>query len=333
MKKIGIALTILLTCSGLLGNKRIQRVATTQTDIAIVTQLAGSVQLRRRGLTRSLRQAALLNVGDVIIADNGGRAVIYQAYAPVIRVEGGETRTIANLSPPAPQEALRPEEFARLKRHHLNARQNRANPSPGVMGGPQDTVLTLLEPRASVVLEKRPTFTWTTVKQATLYVINVYNSNEEVIWTAETTDTRITYPENQPLLQPGEYKWDVTARLDTRGSAKSSLYDAIAFTVLRDQNAAAIERDLARARTGIAVEDSVANLVYISALIEYKRLPHAAAELKHVLEKVPQDQTLWELLMETYSQMKLWRAREDARRISDNSNPTAEMVRTLELRR
>lgn len=332
-KRVGIALTTFLTFQCLFVPDTARRVVTAQTEVAIIAQLGGSVQLRRGGNTKPIQQATLLNVGDTIRAGAGGRAVIYQAYAPVIRIEAGQTQTIVRLSPPAPQNALKPEEFARLKRHHLNAKKKKAHPSPATMGGPEDSVLTLLEPRNSVVTEKRPTFTWTTVSEVTHYVINVYDHNEELIWTEDTEGTQLTYPDNRPPLAPGHYKWDITAQIGARVTDNPALYDATAFTVVSDERAAEIESDLARARTSFAADVGAANLVYIAALIEHRRLPQAAVELKRALETTPQDQTLWELVMEAYWEMKLWRAREDARHISDNVNPTAEMVRALEPRR
>jgi len=333
IKRVGIALAALLTFQCLFAPDRTRRIAVAQTDVAMITQLGGSVQLRRGGKTRPIRQTTLLNAGDVVRAGDDGRAVIYQAYAPVTRIGAGQSRTISRLSPPAPRNALKPEEFARLKRHYLNAKQRRAEPSPATMGGPDEAVLTLLEPRNSVVLKRRPTFTWTPVSGATNYLINVYDHHEKTVWTANTTEALVTYPEELSPLAPGNYKWEVTVQIGARTTDNPALYDATAFTVVSAERAAEIESSLASARASAPADDGAANLIYISALIEHKLLPQAAAELKRGLERAPRDQTLWELVMETYAQMKLWGGREDARRISDNANPTAEMVRTLEPRR
>lgn len=333
IKRVGVALATLLTFQCLFVLASTRRIAVAQTDVAIITQLGGSVQLRRGGNTLPIRQTTLLNAGDVVRAGDDGRAVIYQAYAIVTRIRAGQSRTISRLSPPAPRNAVKPEEFARLKRHYLNAKQRRAEPSPATMGGPDEAVLTLLEPRDSVVLKRRPTFTWTPVSGATSYVINVYDHNEETVWTANTTKAHVTYPKKLPPLAPGNYKWEVTVRIGTRTTDNPALYDATAFTVVSAERVTEIESNLRSARASVRADAGAANLIYISALIEHKLLPQAAAELKRELVRAPQDQTLWELVMETYSQMKLWGGREDARRISDNVNPTAEMVRTLEPRR
>lgn len=332
-KRVAVALTTLLTLQCLFVPAFFQRPVAAQEEVALIARPGGSVRLRRGGNTRPVRQATLLDAGDEIRVGNDGRAVIYQAYAPVVHVVAGQSRIIKRLSPPAPKNALKPEAFSRLKRQYLNARQRKADPSPSTMGGAEDEVLTLLEPRNSVVTEGRPTFAWIPVGSATSYVVNVYDHNEETIWTAKTTETRVVYPKDRPPLVPGDYKWDVTAKVGTRTTDNPAFYDATAFTVVSAKRAAQIKSDLASARATAPADLGGANLVYLSALIEHRRLPQAAAELKRALVRAPDDQTLWELVMETYSQMKLWRAREEARRISDSPNPTAAMVHTLEPRR
>lgn len=71
-----------------------------------------------------------------------------------------------------------------------------------------------------------------------------------------------------------------------------------------------------------------AGYVYTSVLMESELYPRAASELLRALGQSPKDQSLWALLMETYAQMKLWREREQARKLSAG-DPTAEMIRAL----
>lgn len=328
-KRIGIALLVLLTLQGL-PNTGYERIAAAQTEVAFVTQLQGYVQLRRGNETRPIRQSMLLNVGDVIRTGDGGEAVIFQAYSPVMRLRPSQSHTIAQLSPPPPEGSVRPEAFVKLKRLYLDARQRKEVLSPATMGGPDDAILTLVEPRGSAVLERRPKFAWTRVSGATSYVVTVYNRAEEAIWTANTSETSVSYPGDRPPLTPGEYKWEVVARVGERITGNQALYDATAFTLVSEESAARINADLTKAQ---AAGEGAASLLYISALIEHRRFPQAAAELKRALEGAPQDQALWEMLMETYWEMKLWGSREYARKLSEDSNLSAEMVRTLEPRR
>jgi hypothetical protein len=198
------------------------------------------------------------------------------------------------------------------------------------MGGPDDVVLTLVEPRRSVVLERRPKFTWTGMSEASRYVLTVYDADEKIIWTTTTTGTSANYPGDQPPLAPGEYKWEVVAQVGDKVTGDPALYDATAFTLVSEEIATRINADLASAQAG---DEGATALLYVSALIEHRRFPQAAAELKRSLEAAPQDAALWEMLMETCWQMKLWRTREYAKQLSEDPNASAETVRRLEPRR
>lgn len=331
-KRISIALLTFITLQGLpVFNQRV--VTAQQAEVAIVVQLEGSVWLQRDKKSRVIREFMLLNVGDIIRTDNSGRAVIYQAYAPVARLRANQSQTIKKLAPPPSKNGLTAAQYASVLRQNLNAKQRRSEPSPREMGGPYGAALTLFDMRNSTVMEREPTFNWTRVPEAMHYVINVYDRNEKIIWSAKTTETRFAYPKNRPPLTPGEYKWEVTARVKGNTMYHRTLYDATTFTVVSKERAEEIETDLAMARASFAIDDGTANLVYISALIEYKRFSEAEKELKASLERSPRDQTLWALLMEIYWQMKLWGAREDARLLSEEPNLTVEMIRALKARR
>lgn len=330
-KRIGLALLTVMTLQYLSAPTVGQRPeAAPQTEVAYVTQLKGTVVLRRGNETRAIRQSMLLNVNDVIKTGESSQAVIFQAYAPVARLRSNQSHTVGQLSPPPPDGSVRPEDFVRLKRLHLNARQRKDVPSPTTMGGPDDAVLTLVEPRSSSVLESRPKFAWTSVNTTTSYEVTVYDRAEKVLWKAITSDTSITYPSDRPPLAPGEYKWDVVAQDGDRATGDSALYDASSFTIENEESAAQINADLAKS---LATEDGAVSPLYVSALIDYRRYPQACAELKRALEAAPQDRTLWELLMETYWRMKLWGSREYARRLSENPDTNSDAVRRLQPRR
>jgi hypothetical protein len=59
-----------------------------------------------------------------------------------------------------------------------------------------------------------------------------------------------------------------------------------------------------------------------------KLYPQAAAESLGALEQAPKDQALWTLLMENYAQMKRWREREAARKLSEGQ-PTPGLIRAF----
>jgi hypothetical protein len=335
VKSVGIALLSLTTLKGLPPSPANRSAMAAQDEVAIVAQLEGGVWLQREKKSRPIREVMLLNVGDVIGAEDGGRAVIYQVYAPVARLRAKQSHTIEQSPPPPPDNALTAQEFARLKRILLNAKQRRKEASPRRMGVPDKAVLTISDERNSTVLVREPAFNWTRVSGAQRYVFKIYDRDEKLLWSTTTTETSAAYPKNLPPLAPGDYKWDVTALIAERVESpyRAALHDATTFTLVGEDRAKEIEADLAAARARFADDGGAANLVYLSALIEHKLFPRAAAELRTSLARAPKDQTLWELLMETYAEMRLWGAREDARLLSENSAVTAGMINSLKASR
>lgn len=332
MRKIFVAFVVTLTLAGSLMHPAVIRISSAQTAVALLFKPEGDVRVQRGRRTYRVREDMLLNVGDVVRVNSNSTAVIYQAYAPVKRLRANERFDVVRRSPPPPERALSSEEFTWFKVHYTAARRNRRNPSPATMGGPEDAHLTLLEPRNSVVLLQRPVFIWSRVPDATKYLFNVYDKNEAVICTASTSETRLTLPDNCRALEPGAYKWDVTAQVGNRVSDNSALYDATSFIVVPARRAAEIFMVIEHGREVAASGEGAAISVYVSALLQSKLYPQAEAELRRALEQSPKDQVLWALLIETYAQMKRWRAREKAREISGR-NPTTELVRTLEVGR
>lgn len=299
-----------------------------QAAVALLTQPEGNVQLKRGRDTQPIKGDVLLSVGDVVSVNGEGTAVVYQAYLPVKRLGTNERFEVKLRTPPPPPPArsLSPEEFAWFKAHYIAARQNRKNPSPRTQGGAEDDVVTLLEPRSSVALSGRPTFRWRGVADVTKYVVNIYTKDESVVCTERTTKTQFALPDKCKPLAAGDYKWDVTAQRGERVPDNPALYDATSFTVVSDRRAAEISAALEHARAMAAGGGADAQSVYVSALMESKLYPQAAAELLRSLEQSPKDQALWTLLMENYAQMKRWREREAARRLSEGP-PTLELIR------
>lgn len=330
MKKIFVTLVVAFISAVLVIPPAVPRIASAQAEVALLIYPEGNVRVKRGRREKRITEDMSLNVGDVVSVNGNGTVVIYQAYAPVTRLKANEQFKVERRSPPPPERALTSEEFTWFRVHYVAARRNRRSPSPATMGGPEDANLTLLEPRNSVALTRRPTFIWSRIADATKYVVNIYDGNESVVCTESTAETQLPLPDRCQPLCPGDYKWDVTAYVGNQVSDNSALYDATSFTVVTDQRAAEITKALEHARA-VAVGSGEALYVYVSALMESKLYPQAEAELRRALEQSPKDQTLWALLMETYAQMKRWRAREKAREISDG-NPTAEMIHALEVR-
>jgi hypothetical protein len=146
-------------------------------------------------------------------------------------------------------------------------------------------------------------------------------------------ESKVTYPQSQPELTPGSYKWEVMVESEPQVPTDSDRYDATSFTVVNNEEAARIRSELESLRTTSAASGDPTNLMTSTALMEYKLYFQAQESLKQGLEVSPADQALWSLLMETYFHMKLWASREKARQVSESASPTADIVRRINLRR
>jgi hypothetical protein len=308
--------------------------ALAQEGSAVLTQPQGSIKLVRGKQTTNIREDQLLNVGDEVKVVGEGGAVIYQAYAPVKRLKSNDTHKIRALSPPPQGNALSLEDFASFKKNYQQAQRNRDTASPTEMGAVGENRVTLLAPRNSIVLDGKPTFNWTgvtVVTGITRYTINIYDSNEVIVCTTKVTETRLIYPDKCGNLSPGDYKWDVTAEVEGQITDNPAFYDVSSFSIVSPQQAAAIRNALDHARI-LSESDAAVRSVYAAVLVEQRLYPQAELELLEALKNSPSDQSLWSLLMETYWLMKRWPAREKARTISTNSQPTLQMIQTLDWR-
>src|SRR5262249_9049737 len=138
-------------------------------------------------------------------------------------------------------------------------------------------------------------------------------------------------PDKCGLLQPGEYKWEVSAQVENQVSDNSALYDATTFTVVSEKQAKKISSALQHASM-ILRKNRDATLFFVTVLFEHKLYPQAESELLNALEHQPANQPLWTMLIETYAKMKRWRTREKARELS-LAHPTIELIHTLGIRR
>ncbi|MBV6625808.1 MAG: tetratricopeptide repeat protein [Rivularia sp. (in: Bacteria)] len=68
----------------------------------------------------------------------------------------------------------------------------------------------IISPVGTLLDSNLPKFSWTNIPKATSYIVRL-SSSEGTLWQAETTNTEITYPENQPALQAGK-AYDLTVK-------------------------------------------------------------------------------------------------------------------------
>lgn len=283
---------------------------------AFVVEVRGTVTLlrRKKPLTKIDRSEFLFE-HDIITLGSNGSAKVVQRYARVEDLEPSARKEIKKLSPASGQGIVDADKYAEMAGTMARARQNRSKRSPGKMSGPDDLAVTALAPRNSLVMDDRPTFEWTPVKGAKNYVLEIFDARQvSPLFHATAKEPRVTYPDpsqNKSIKQllPGEYTWEVTADIDQR----HKVLDAARFTIATPAQADAARRALTSALES-SPKNGGANVLYILAAFEHHLYPAAEAELKRALRGAPDDETLWELLMQAYQEMK---RPEDRNRVFD----------------
>ena len=68
----------------------------------------------------------------------------------------------------------------------------------------------IISPVGTLLDNNLPKFSWSSIPTATSYIVRL-SSSEGTLWQAETTNTEISYPQNQPALKPGK-AYDLTLK-------------------------------------------------------------------------------------------------------------------------
>ncbi len=122
----------------------------------------------------------------------------------------------------------------------------------GVDRGKFEEKPSLIQPYSEVLLSTKPYFKWLPLKNATRYVLNVWNKRQD--WSFETTNTQMYWPTSALQLTKGEtYQVAVQAY-----QGKHLLSTSIgAINILRKEKTLEIEDALATARRISPIEEQI----------------------------------------------------------------------------
>jgi len=187
---------------------------------AVVAVVRGEVWIDAAGARPAVRASIgmRLSAGDTVRVAEGAAAQIYVRGGLIVRVPGGNQVEIAGVL--APEQDDRSQKLVRMSTESLKILQDGlwAISGPdgpivigGMRGGPETTHSmddagagpTLLSPRAGEVIPgTRPTFYWTSDGTRVRVALG---QEDEVIWRGRpTTGGVLRYPEDAPVLRPGE---------------------------------------------------------------------------------------------------------------------------------
>src|SRR5260221_2057097 len=153
-----------------------------------------------------------LRAGDRVRLEAGGSAELSQLFARRIALAAGRTYRIDRLPETSDSATLSQTDLIETFRAYGNATSNARRGSSGRVY--TKGALIAIAPRRGLLLVTRPQFQWQEIAKAKSYllVLRPGLDSDQVLWSADgIAATSIDYPESQPRLQPGRYKWTVAA--------------------------------------------------------------------------------------------------------------------------
>lgn len=264
--------------------------------VVVVTGLRGTVELKRGHDKEfsSITSTTVLAVGDRLRLAKGASATLLREDAAPAALKGERTVRIearsgkaAESKPSHPLHRINAVLTASAKTAPMAIRTVRREDN-------EEPPLLILTPRYSSALDGMPTIAWTKVTGAQTYAVTVLNAGQEPVFNATTTEASLTLSADQSLM-PGVYSLEVA----TTDASGKRLADTVRFTVVAKDEAATI-REALHAGRATSLPAGTPCLPLLCTLIHYVQLPEAETELRAVVAKFPEDQTLRLLLADVY---------------------------------
>jgi hypothetical protein len=269
--------------------------------VAVLSEARGAVEVRTRGAKSFVvvhgRRA--LGDGDTVRVRAGGAAVltlggVKRALKPgdLVLVSAAKAWT-ARPGRPLPE---------RREQSVLGAlgRAARTVPSAATSARPdKDPEFRALSPCEDTLLDGRPSLSWTPLAGALKYEIVVEDSGGKEVWTASLRGAaQLVYPAGRAPLEPGDYRWTVTA-FPPNGDASPASSGFRLPSPEQARKASAAVADARRCGDG-----KNPNLALIAVYLEYGLYTKAEGALTEALARGPDDAALRLLLAHALFAMK-----------------------------
>jgi hypothetical protein len=168
----------------------------------------------------------------------------------------------------------------------------------------------VISPRKTLLRNLRPTIRWAPIagaKESTAYNVTLYGDGMKVIWTKEAASgTRLTYPEKEPSLTPGQtYKVVVTAE---GLSSQQDHSPGLGFTTLTaDQTRALADEEIKRKQ--LALPETQTRFL-VSSVFAARELYSEAIEQLQDLQTTMKEPAVARMLGDLYATIGLNREAE-----------------------
>jgi len=173
---------------------------------------------------------ALLKDGNYQVVRRNGETYLAKTGPGAPRT-ALEARVAAAIDEKLRTGAIRPEKQVRLAMNAITVRNGDSHPA-------DPTAPELISPVAKMLIADRPTLKWSAVDQADSYRVQVYDDQNNLIFTQTTDLTSMTLPTS--LARGRVYKWQVGVRFSEVDRWADS--NAVKFGVISDEDYASINR-------------------------------------------------------------------------------------------
>lgn len=208
--------------------------------VAVLVQAAGGVQLQKAGASGPVpaRPGTPLAVNDQVIVPAAGRAVVLYRSGKMVTA----TKSLRIEAPPGSQPAGVFRQTVKTL-GEIAATDARTQPNRQGMIRPIAGAAVPIAPRNGVrLLDPRPTFRWTSVPEATEYVVQIRALPGGIERYSVGPDTAWTVPVLVALSPGKQYEWSVAAGEDGRAAPPQQ------FTVASTAERAEMEARIAAIR-------------------------------------------------------------------------------------
>jgi hypothetical protein len=214
--------------------------------VAVIASVKGRVDISpaKGGPAQRAVFGRPLERGDKVAVSPGGAATIFFNDGNVIELAEKSAMTVGGRATKSAGAGLPSDVDAKVAKFvTAGSRQTGLVAMSELRSGSDDQAPILLVPRRTYVLTDRPAFAWRAVEGATRYRVTLSSAERGELWTRETSEPSLAYPEDvAALASEGEYLWEVDARDDLRSLRQESSV----FQVLSAEQARAVKANLER---------------------------------------------------------------------------------------
>lgn len=270
--------------------------------IAVMVALKGKIQVTPTGSTAA--QTAVLGRtlerGDKVAVGPSGAVTLFFNDGNVIELGEKSTITVGGKmgsSKAGPAASVSGDVFKGVTRFVSGGAsgKGRIGLAPMRSGQTSDAGALILEPRRTRVTASRPAFKWNPLASALRYRVSVHG-DDGMLWSRETTDTTLAFPNDAGPLAAGEYLWELEVFGDTGSLRREETF----FHVLDPSETEQIATHLREIEKATGDSEEAARYVAGSYLFERGLVQDAARQFEVLCRLTPDVPAAHEALGNAY---------------------------------